>query len=244
MSKNRLEAFSDGVFAIAITLLVLDLHVPDVGTGSLSNALHHEWPAMVAFVVSFLTIGVLWVNHHVLMRHFDRVDRAFLFLTLVFLMVVAFVPFPTGVVAAALKEPRTDANLTTAALFYGCTGVALAVMYNVIWHYGRRNCMTEVVDEAEAAGITRSYAIGPLIYGAATLVAFIDPWVSLAGFAAIAAFYVLSSSLFAGGRALREGESAGARIPARVPALVGARLTVLHLERAVGDSVEKVAVVG
>ena len=201
VSKNRLEAFSDGVFAIAITLLVLDLHVPDVGTGSLSNALHHEWPAMVAFVVSFLTIGVLWVNHHVLMRHFDRVDRAFLFLTLVFLMVVAFVPFPTGVVAAALKEPRTDANLTTAALFYGCTGVALAVMYNVIWHYGRRNCMTEVVDEAEAAGITRSYAIGPLIYGAATLVAFIDPWVSLAGFAAIAAFYVLSSSLFAGGRA-------------------------------------------
>ena len=102
---------------------------------------------MVAFVVSFLTIGVLWVNHHVLMRHFDRVDRAFLFLTLVFLMVVAFVPFPTGVVAAALKEPRTDANLTTAALFYGCTGVALAVMYNAC-HSGTsgggEHCMTEV----------------------------------------------------------------------------------------------------
>jgi uncharacterized membrane protein len=200
MSKGRLEAFSDGVFAIAITLLVLDLHVPDVHTGSLSNALHHEWPAMVAFVVSFQMIGVLWVNHHVLMRHFDRVDRVFLFLTLVFLMVIAFVPFPTGVVAAALKTPRTEANLTTAAVFYGLVGVALAVMYNIIWHYGRRHCMTEVVDEAEASGITRSYAVGPLIYGAATLVAFINPWVSLVLFAVIAGFYVLSSSLFSGGR--------------------------------------------
>ena len=81
----------------------------------------------------------MWVNHHTLMRHFDRVDRAVPVPTLLFLMVIAFVPFPTGVVSAALRSPRTDANLTTAAVFYGLTSVALAVMFNVIWHYGRRH---------------------------------------------------------------------------------------------------------
>ena len=192
MSKDRLET---------ITLLVLDLHVPDVGEGSLSHALLLEWPALVAFVFSFLLIGVMWVNHHTLMRHFDRVDRTFLFLSLLFLMVIAFVPFPTGVVSAALRSPRTDANLTTAAVFYGLTSIALGVMFNAIWHYGRRNCMAAGgVDAVEAAGISRSYAVAPVLFVAATLIAFVNPWVSLAMFVAIAGAFVLSSSLFSGSR--------------------------------------------
>ena len=146
MSKSRLETFCDGVFAIAITLLVLDLRVPEVGTGSLADALWHEWPSVVAFVVSFMLIGIMWVNHHTLMRHFEFVDRAFLFINLAFLMVVAFVPFPTGVVAESLKAPRTDANLTTAALFYGLTSLVLALMFNAVWHYGRLRLMSESAD--------------------------------------------------------------------------------------------------
>jgi uncharacterized membrane protein len=203
VSKGRLEAFCDGVFAIAITLLILDLHVPEIAGGqSLRAGLLHEWPSLVAYVVSFVLIGIGWVNHHVLMRHFAHVDRAFLFINLIFLMVVAFIPFPTGVVAAALKAPRTDANLTTAAVFYGISVFALGVMFNIVWQYGRHHLMNDTVDEAEAAGISRSYAVGPLLYIPITLIAFVNPLVSLALFALVALGYALSSSLFSGGRSM------------------------------------------
>ncbi len=197
MSKNRLETFCDGVFAIAITLLVLDLRVPEVGTGSLADALWHEWPSVVAFVVSFMLIGIMWVNHHTLMRHFEFVDRAFLFINLAFLMVVAFVPFPTGVVAESLKAPRTDANLTTAALFYGLTSLVLALMFNAVWHYGRLRLMSESADPAEASGITRTYTVAPVLFVLAILLAFVNPYASLAMYALLAATFILNSSLFA-----------------------------------------------
>jgi uncharacterized membrane protein len=196
VTKSRLEAFCDGVFAIAITLLVLDLTVPDVGAGQLSTALRHEWPAYVAYVVSFVTIGIMWINHHVLMRHFSHVDRAFLVINVLFLMVIAFVPFPTGVIADALKAPRSDANLTTAALLYGFTMVVQASLFNAVWHYGRLHLMHEKVDAQEASGITRTYAIGPAIYLLATLTALLNPYVALSLFLAIAVFYLLSASFF------------------------------------------------
>ena len=128
---SRLETFSDGVFAIAITLLILDVRVPHV-EHDLGRALLALWPNYVGYVVSFLTIGVLWINHHRMFRLIRRTDHVFLVLNTLFLMVVAFVPFPTAVVAEYIRVPT---ERTVAAVAYGMTGIALAVMFNALWRY-------------------------------------------------------------------------------------------------------------
>src|SRR3989442_15709207 len=105
METARLETFSDGVFAIAITLLVLLFERPKLGPGeTLSHALLHQWPSYASYAVSFVTIGIIWVNHHTLFRYIARVDRVFLFVNVLFLMCVAFIPYPTEVVAAFLRS--------------------------------------------------------------------------------------------------------------------------------------------
>src|SRR5436309_13539589 len=96
MRTNRVEAFSDGVLAMAITLLILEISVPDVKGDDLLDALGHQWPSYVAYVVSFLTIGIMWVNHHALFDHIRIVDRGLLFVNLFLLLAIAFVPFPTA----------------------------------------------------------------------------------------------------------------------------------------------------
>src|SRR5215470_9469621 len=96
VSAGRLEAFSDGVLSIAATLLVLELHVPESGD-NLGAALLAQWPSYAAYVVSFITIGIIWVNHHQLFALVRRVDRTLLFLNLALLMVVSVLPFPTAI---------------------------------------------------------------------------------------------------------------------------------------------------
>jgi uncharacterized membrane protein len=193
VSTSRLEAFSDGVFAIAATLLVLNVHAfgPDLG-----RSLRHEWPGYVGYAVSFVTIGIMWVNHHTVFAQIDRVDRTFLCINVVFLMGVAFVPFPTGLVAAHIR----DAGAQAASLAYGFTLTTVAFLYSALWFYaaGRRRLLREDADPKVVRGITRSYLPGPWIYLAATLVSFASPHVSVALYAAIALFYVAESSLFGG----------------------------------------------
>lgn len=198
METSRVEAFSDGVFAIAVTLLVLDLHVPNTGGGppSLAHQLRLEWPGYVGYVVSFATIGIMWINHHALMRHFDRTDRPFLLINTGFLMLVAFVPFPTGVVASSLGTGRNVGDVRTAALLYGGTMVVMALMFNAVWHYGRLRLLRPDAVPLEVSGITRSYMFGPLMYLAATLAAFLNPYLSLALYVAIAVLYAISASSF------------------------------------------------
>jgi uncharacterized membrane protein len=193
VEKARLEAFSDGVFAIAITLLVLDLHVPDVGSASLAHALGRQWPADVSYVVSFVTIGIIWVNHHNLMRHIDHADRGLLFLNVLFLMTVAVLPYPTALVS---HYARTS-NASTAALVYGGTMVTMALLFNALWHYSiRGRLLVAGADPREISGITRSYLPGPALYLTGTLVALVDADASLVIYAVIAAFYVASSSVW------------------------------------------------
>ena len=100
MNKSRVETFSDGVFAIAITLLILIIQPPRSGA-HLGHELLRLWPSYLAYAISFLTIGIMWVNHHTIFRHIERVDRTFLLLNLMLLMLVAFVPFPTRIAAEA-----------------------------------------------------------------------------------------------------------------------------------------------
>ncbi len=193
MDKNRLEAFSDGVFAIAITLLVLDLHVPDVGSGSLAHALWRQWPADVSYVVSFLTIGIIWVNHHNVLRHLDRCDRGLLFLNVFMLMTVALIPYPTALVSHYARTP----NATAAAVFYGAVMVAMALVFNALWHYSlRHGLLAQGSDPREVSGITRSFRPGPFLYLTGTLVAFVSSDASLLIYAALAVFYVASSSVW------------------------------------------------
>jgi uncharacterized membrane protein len=195
MSTGRLETFADGVLAIAATLLILnvDAQVGEGGEG-LAAQLLHIWPSYIAYAVSFLTIGIIWANHHTVMHQIDRVDRTFLVLTVVFLMVVAFIPFPTRLIA---ENVRTD-GARAAALMYGITLTLTAVMFSAIWFYASvgRRLLREDVDGRVVSGISRSYLPGPWIYLAATLIALANPTASVILFGLIALFYVAESSIF------------------------------------------------
>src|SRR3989442_1047733 len=124
MTTSRLETFADGVFAIAATLLILNVDAQiGAAPADLGAGLLHMWPSYVAYAVSFLTIGIIWVNHHTVMTQVARADRTFLFLTVVFLLCVAFIPFPTRLVAEHVR----DQGARVAALTYGITLTAAAV---------------------------------------------------------------------------------------------------------------------
>jgi len=191
MTTTRLEAFSDGVFAIAATLLILNVHA---NSSHLGQTLVRAWPSYAAYAVSFVTIGIMWVNHHGIFAQIDKVDRTFLMINVFFLMAVAFVPFPTFLVADHVHDP----GLKVAALAYGFTLTATAVLYNLLWFYAARgrHLLRDDADPRVVSGITRSYLPGPWIYLAATLVALWRPAVSVVLFAAIAVFYMVESALF------------------------------------------------
>jgi uncharacterized membrane protein len=192
MATGRVEAFSDGVFAIAITLLILTIGIPS-GHGPLGHELLRLWPSYAAYAVSFLTIGIMWVNHHTLFRHFERVDRPLLLLNILLLMLIAFVPFPTRVAADFV---RSGGDRRAAALLYGSTMTITAVLFIALWLYGSRRLLAADSDPLEVSGITRSYLPGVPLYGGTTLLAFASPVASLVLFGAIALFYALSSSYF------------------------------------------------
>jgi TMEM175 potassium channel family protein len=187
VTPARLETFADGVFAIAATLLILNVNDAE---GSLT----HIWPQYVGYAASFLTIGIIWVNHHTVMHQFDRVDRRFLFLNVVLLMCVAFVPFPTRLIA---EHVRGD-GLQGPALVYGATMTAMSIAYFTLWIYGVNRLLRPDADPRVIRGITRSYLPGTWIYLGSTLLAFVSPRASVIGFGLIALFYVVESSLFGG----------------------------------------------
>ena len=193
MSTSRLEAFADGVFAIAATLLILNV---SVGAGPLGSQLLKAWPGYVAYAVSFVTIGIIWVNHHTVMTQVGRVNRTFLMLNVLFLMLIAFIPFPTRL----LSEHIADEGAQAAALAYGATLTMTAILFNVLWWYAaqRRRLLHEAADPRVVRGIGRSYLPGPFLYLVATVLALVSPAASAAMYLSIAAFYVVESSLFGG----------------------------------------------
>ena len=192
---SRLETFADGVFAIAITLLVLEIHIPAPGE-DLDTALAAEWPSFAAYVISFLTIGVMWVSHHQMFTIIRRTTPTFLFLNVLFLLPVAFVPYPTALVATHIQEPQ---GRTTAVLVYGALSVAIAVMFNVLWAYAFRNGLVVQGQGADRArAVARGFIVGPLIYLGATLLAFVNPFISMSVFAALAVYWMLPGKIPSG----------------------------------------------
>ena len=189
-----MEAFSDGVFAIAITLLILAVGVDQaLAKGNLRHQLLHLWPAYIAYTVSFLTVGIMWVNHHQVFRHFERVDRPLLLLNILLLMCISFTPFPTRVVA---EHAQSAADREAAAVLYGLTMTFTAIFFFGVWYYGSRRLLRPDTDMREVSGITRSYLPGAPTYAFATVVAFVNSIASLILFGVIALFYAISSSFF------------------------------------------------
>lgn len=193
METARLETFADGVFAIAATLLIIDVTVNAPG-GELGNAILKAWPEYAAYAVSFITIGIMWINHHACMRQIGSADRTFLTINLLLLMCIAFVPFPTRLIA----DHFHDDGLRSAALTYGVTLVVTSVFFNMFWFYAARGdrLLAHDCDPHIVSGISRAFVPGVPIYGAATLVALLSPKAAVALFAAIAIFYLLESSIF------------------------------------------------
>jgi uncharacterized membrane protein len=191
---GRLEAFSDGVFAIAATLLVLEFSVGTHEGGHLGSSLLHLWPAYLAYVTSFLTIGIIWMNHHYCVETMARADRVLLFLNLLLLLTVAFLPFPTRLVAEYLQRPGEAA----AVYAYDATFVVMAIVYNAWWRYASagRRLIAESVSDSAVRAITHAFDPGVPMYSAAFLVAIGSPLASVLVTFGIAAFYLPSAALF------------------------------------------------
>jgi TMEM175 potassium channel family protein len=183
-----MEAFSDGVFAIAATLLILEIGVRS------TSELTQIWPSYFAYATSFLTIGVIWINHHHTVSLLGRVDRTFLFVNVILLMVISFLPFPTRLVAEHLR----GAGARPATLAYAATFVVMAVMHQVYWQYARRGrrLIAEHVPESALRGVDLAYLPGIPMYGAVFVLAFFSPLAAVIATFAIAAFYLPSAALF------------------------------------------------
>jgi uncharacterized membrane protein len=192
---GRFETYSDGVFAIAATLLVLSFMVttgPDAPP--LGHQLLHLWPSYLAYATSFLTIGIIWMNHHYCVETIARADRTLMFLNLMLLLTVAFLPFPTRLVADYLQKDGEQA----AVYVYDATFVLMAVIYNVWWRYASngRRLIAEAVPDSALRAIDRAFAPGVPMYAIALLVAIWSPLASVAINLAIAVFYLPSAALF------------------------------------------------
>jgi uncharacterized membrane protein len=196
MDSRRAESFSDGVFAVAITVLVFNLlPIADKTTGightqSLTaGSLGHYWPAYLAYVVSFLTIGIMWMNHHSMLAQVTKVDRTVLVLNMFLLMGIVAIPFPTALVADHLNDGRQG---KVAAVTYGLVMIVIAIGYASMWIY--------VAAHQEALGARRKVAVprvstvrftaGNAGYVGGTLIALVSPVAALIIFGLLAIYYM------------------------------------------------------
>jgi uncharacterized membrane protein len=190
---SRLEAFSDGVFAVAITLLVLNIHGPDkipLPDGELFNSLVTQWPTFLAFLTSFFTIGIMWINHHRLFTHIKRVDTKLLVYNLLLLLVIVFIPFPTELVA----QYALYTQYHTAALLYSATNILLAICFNLVWRYAshENRLLDRKADPHAVQAITDQYRFGPFFYVGTFILALIYVPASIIAILLIALYFATS----------------------------------------------------
>jgi len=189
-----MEAFSDGVFAFAMTLLVLGLKDPTVSsTGSLLRGLFGEWPAFLAFGISFTTILVMWMNHHNLFTYVRSIDGPFMLLKGLLLLATTLVPFTTSLVADHILV----ADSGTAAGVYSGTFLFVALAWNLLWQYAIRypGILASSVNDAEIRTTTRQFFFGPMLYVVAFVAAFFSGIVSLAINLVVLAIYAFFAAI-------------------------------------------------
>jgi uncharacterized membrane protein len=190
--RSRLEAFSDGVFAIAITLLVLEIPVPHVADSGLTDALLDQWPNYAAYVVSFAIIGIIWINHHAVFGYVTRVDRALLLLNLLLLLWIVLIPWPTSLLAEYMQTGGGDEQ--AAALVYSLTMTLMGLSFGTIFVYiTRRDELGTLarLDASERRARTRRFVIGAPIYALSILIALVSAPACLAVNALLAVYYAL-----------------------------------------------------
>jgi uncharacterized membrane protein len=188
LNKPRFEAFSDGVFAFAITLLVLGFSLPAerlTSNRSLMLALLAQWPSLIAYALSFAVIGIMWQNHHALFRRVATIDRATVFWNLLLLGGTAFIPFATNTLG---RYP----TMSSAAFLYGLTLSETATCYNMMLrHLARSRAFEHSVSDATIAESIRAYTTGWITYTGATLLALVLPVASFAAYIIIAIYYLI-----------------------------------------------------
>jgi uncharacterized membrane protein len=188
LKTTRLEFFSDGVFAIVITLLVIDIRLPEGRFDPLLPTLIGLWPSYLAFALSFFVIGAIWINHHGMFQHIESTDNSFLLLNLLQLMAIAFIPFPTGVLAEAIAK---GSGMPIAAAFYGSTLVLVGIFVNAMWRYAASyDLVKSSLGDTKANLLRRRFLLGPVAYAIATLIALVQPWAALAIFVGLNVFYL------------------------------------------------------
>ena len=191
MDTKRLESFSDGVFAIAITLLVLEIHVPEAAGDRLAHELAAQWPSYLAYVVSFSVIGIIWMNHHAVVDHLRVANRPFMGLNLFLLLWVGLIPWPTQMVAEYMREGGDGERV--AALVYSGTMTMMGVSFGLLWGYASRDrrLLGSDLDDAEIARRTRRFQLGAPIYVVSIVVALFSAPASIAIIAALAVYYAV-----------------------------------------------------
>jgi uncharacterized membrane protein len=193
VESGRLEAFSDGVFAVAITLLALNLAVPGPGHGPLGQQLADHWAAFAAYVVSFLTIGIIWVNHHAVVGNFSEIDRPLLFLNLLLLFFVISIPFATATIADYLRLPGPDASLA-AAIYQGVfLGMSLSFGALFWWSIHRSHLKVPLSGARARAALIR-FTSGTIVYGAAIGIAYLSAPASLLVSGLLAVYYMFEQT--------------------------------------------------
>jgi TMEM175 potassium channel family protein len=192
---ERVEAFSDGVFAFAVTLMVLAIRIPrpsdpDSGAG-LQHLLLAQWPSYVAFAQSFTVVGTVWANHRLAFGHLVRSTHVLVSLNLLELMAVAFLPLPTAVLGSWIGS--TPANRLAAVLFYGGTLFVLGIMHNVLWWYAayRAGLTSRALSVEKRRALTLTWLLGPVLYGIAVALAIVDPRLSIGIFIILGIVYLL-----------------------------------------------------
>jgi TMEM175 potassium channel family protein len=207
VSADRLEAFSDGVFAIAITLLVLEIPVPAAGDGGLWHELKGEWPSFAAFTISFFLIGIVWVNHHGVIDHLQRTDRTVLFLNLLLLFFVAFLPFPTTLLAEHL-DAGIDKEVAAAVYMGAMSLISLSFGLLRTYIYARRDELGLDITDDQIRRRKRLFSAGTPVYLISIGIAFISPEAVLVISALLAIYYAA-----VGGIAAREPGNASMHNP-------------------------------
>jgi uncharacterized membrane protein len=194
MAKSRLEAFSDGVIAIAVTLLVLDIQVPSPGRLSLAHRIGEQWPQFAAYAISFLTIGIIWINHHAMLRRLAAVDHTILMLNLLLLLTIGLLPWTTGLMAAYL---RASSGENLAAAIYAASFLAMGIAFYAMQRHiltSKRHLLGTPLTDRGRQVILRRGAGGLAPYALATAIAPLTPYATLIICGLIALFYALPST--------------------------------------------------
>jgi uncharacterized membrane protein len=193
MTKGRVEALSDGVFAVAMTILIFNVEQPNVEPGGLAQALLREWPSYAAYAGSFLTVGVLWMNHHAVFERLVAMNRALMLINLLLLMTIVFVPFPTALLG---KHIGTPSDASTAATVYALTFLLVSIFFSMLWSYAltQPHHLWPGFDREAARRQLPRFLIGLIIYLICIPIAQFSP-TAVVVLVAVSALYYMFESL-------------------------------------------------